>query len=309
MLSIKFQCNEDIRRVSVDHEPSLKELTLMAISIFRENVPESFVLKYKDNDGDNITVTSDVELEEAFRLFREQKILRVQIVPQTGKPVVVAPPQTATQTTETQTQQHAVPTSPSNPLDDFVNAISPYWEAFENQVKDLYPRIENQIRGALPKLEETFYQTFPVQKECNHKAETMACVHNAICDLCEEKIHGIRWKCMTCDNYDLCNLCRGLNVHNEHPFMQIDTPQQPIPRRSQPKEQPKEKPVPVQPKEVAPLANNSHLNIPKETAPASPFEGQLKQLEDMGFSDRQKNLQLLVKNNGDMINVVQELLA
>jgi len=62
-----------------------------------------------------------------------------------------------------------------------------------------------------------------------------------------------------------------------------------------------------------PVLSNDDSNkndVTEESKPQepSPFEVKLKQLEDMGFSDKQRNVELMVKNNGDMLQVVRDLL-
>eukprot|EP01132_Coremiostelium_polycephalum_P001162 gene1162-1472_t len=39
-------------------------------------------------------------------------------------------------------------------------------------------------------------------------------VHNALCDLCGKQIIGLRFKCKTCPNFDLCEPCKNLGKHN-----------------------------------------------------------------------------------------------
>jgi len=40
----------------------------------------------------------------------------------------------------------------------------------------------------------------------------------------------------------------------------------------------------------------------------SPFETKLKQLEEMGFQNRNKNIELLIKHGGDLLETVKEIL-
>jgi len=49
--------------------------------------------------------------------------------------------------------------------------------------------------------------------------------HSSSCDGCElDTIIGTRYKCTSCDNYDLCESCYTQSVHNlAHPFQQINT--------------------------------------------------------------------------------------
>jgi len=56
-------------------------------------------------------------------------------------------------------------------------------------------------------------------------------VHAAICDRCDSTIKGIRYKCLICPDYDLCESCEALNlekgVHNaSHVFAKIRDPSQ-----------------------------------------------------------------------------------
>jgi len=48
------------------------------------------------------------------------------------------------------------------------------------------------------------------------------------CDGCEGPIFGIRFKCQTCPNFDLCEGCRGTGLHGEHAFDDIPTPANPF---------------------------------------------------------------------------------
>ena len=38
------------------------------------------------------------------------------------------------------------------------------------------------------------------------------------CDGCQESIYGDRYKCKTCENFDLCESCHLKNTHSEHEF-------------------------------------------------------------------------------------------
>lgn len=51
--------------------------------------------------------------------------------------------------------------------------------------------------------------------------QTHPCV---VCDSCEDKIRGIRYKCLTCPDFDLCSTCLETSPHDEHPMIRIASP-------------------------------------------------------------------------------------
>ncbi|KZP28272.1 hypothetical protein FIBSPDRAFT_267737 [Athelia psychrophila] len=58
--------------------------------------------------------------------------------------------------------------------------------------------------------------------------------HPAVCDECralktddkeeQDLIVGVRWKCMVCEWYDLCDRCHSAGVHDEHEMLKIEHP-------------------------------------------------------------------------------------
>lgn len=54
-------------------------------------------------------------------------------------------------------------------------------------------------------------------------SQTSHLVHtNIICDGCGiNPIRQVRYKCMTCNNFDLCGSCFSKGVHNYHDFKAI----------------------------------------------------------------------------------------
>lgn len=53
--------------------------------------------------------------------------------------------------------------------------------------------------------------------------------HGIQCDGCNKKpIYNVRYKCLSCDNYDLCSECEGKNIHSNHVFAKFKSPEQTI---------------------------------------------------------------------------------
>ncbi|KLT39018.1 hypothetical protein CC85DRAFT_280109 [Cutaneotrichosporon oleaginosum] len=50
--------------------------------------------------------------------------------------------------------------------------------------------------------------------------------HPATCDICNELIVGVRWKCLNCPDWDCCSACSKLipSVHPDHSFVKLHKP-------------------------------------------------------------------------------------
>ena len=47
---------------------------------------------------------------------------------------------------------------------------------------------------------------------------------NAICDGCDQPIFGLRYKCLVCPDYDLCEECETKALHSEHDMIRMECP-------------------------------------------------------------------------------------
>lgn len=61
------------------------------------------------------------------------------------------------------------------------------------------------------------------------KSQTSLAVHEAVCDGCSNRIQGVRMKCATCRDYDLCIGCYSVGTHDHDTFHRIRDPSQPLP--------------------------------------------------------------------------------
>jgi next-to-BRCA1 protein 1 len=95
------------------------------------------------------------------------------------------------------------------------------------------PTIQQLIPQLLPLLTQLFPLIFKIpglSQAYQTRSDGRAVHSGVICDSCDEVIHGVRYKCLTCEDYDLCEVCRVLpDVHDRtHSF---DTILRPLPRR------------------------------------------------------------------------------
>ncbi|KAI0652399.1 hypothetical protein C8Q79DRAFT_1081591 [Trametes meyenii] len=59
-----------------------------------------------------------------------------------------------------------------------------------------------------------------------HSRDVEPVVHNAMCNLCDSRIRGDRFKCLNCPDYDLCQLCYKIanEQHPDHGFVKVGEP-------------------------------------------------------------------------------------
>ncbi|ROT68710.1 putative protein TFG-like [Penaeus vannamei] len=91
-LIIKAQLGDDIRRIPIHNEDmTYDELILMMQRVFRGSLSpdDDITLKYKDEDGDLVTIFDSSDLAFAIQCSR---ILRLTILPNGQKSAAVAPP-------------------------------------------------------------------------------------------------------------------------------------------------------------------------------------------------------------------------
>lgn len=62
----------------------------------------------------------------------------------------------------------------------------------------------------------------PAVASNNHREKE--CHFGVVCDGCQGSVVGARYKCLMCDNYDLCEDCSAAGLHSEHNLMKISKP-------------------------------------------------------------------------------------
>lgn len=76
--------------------------------------------------------------------------------------------------------------------------------------------------------EEQISEETEVSVEENHATkleEQDPSLHKGVrCDGCSGPVKGLRYKCLTCPDYDLCECCESNHIHNDHPMIRIVSP-------------------------------------------------------------------------------------
>jgi len=85
---------------------------------------------------------------------------------------------------------------------------------------------DDELTLALGCIREDVFRLY-IKEQAGAAKSNEGQVHPGVmCDICEETIKGIRYKCTTCLDYDLCGKCEGKGLHSEHEMMRIATPRQ-----------------------------------------------------------------------------------
>jgi len=368
---VKFQYKGDMRRATIDNPLNWEETCNLVKSLFSLN--EEFTLKYVDEDGDTITVSTDGEILEAFRYLKDP-ILRFTVEEKISKDEKKT-------TNDSKVKEIDINLGELSPLisqliesfcspDGLQRKGCPFRRSSRKDSCDIHHRVvcdgcdTSPIKGIRWKC--TVCPDYDLCEQCQkngiHSQHSFSKIEQPInyfgnsstqvthrgiqCDSCKTfPIRGLRYKCETCQDYDLCDQCKQDGIHKEHNFTVFRSPRCGHKKRCSSK-QSKEDEIPIKTTPIIPLRfsedknvvkEDSNLNKPElvkkpeesvkkpeepvkkpeesvkkpelaENLEVSPFADKLKQLSDMGFFDTKRNIELLNKNNGDMIKSVMDLL-
>lgn len=218
---LKITYGTDIRRLTLKTEPSYPELQNFIKSLYAADVPNVFVIKYLDDEGDKISITNKQELSEAWEFARNHgAILRMTIE---AKATVPAP--------EKPKEEAAAAPAPNlgNLVDEALRLpeVQTFLGALNLDPRTIRPTIDNFLGAFVPEASTCTTSSSEETKESEEKV-----VHAAICDACNQRIVGIRYKCTSCPDYDLCEACEpnSQTVHDAtHTFLKIRRPTGPHP--------------------------------------------------------------------------------
>jgi hypothetical protein len=174
-------------------------------------------LLIEDEEKDWITISSDTELQEAFKFGAKQNHLKIKaICINTNKP--------SHPSVNIDLPVRDIP----NPFYNILNSPKVSQNTTPESISEPIKRTNN------------LYCTDRKKPACHKPIVVSECIpssptdairnrHNAFCDNCNQDIRGIRYKCSLCRDYDLCSACEEknltLNFHpQEHYFLKINKP-------------------------------------------------------------------------------------
>jgi len=228
---IKIKLYNDTRRISLkQHQPTFQQLTETLQQLFNHIDLNQYLVKYRDDEQDFITVTSDIELTEAFELLKKSdnpNTLRLFLGPKRNffkpaqtsaneqiKPKYEKSADVKSETTnnasnqQTSRQSRCALNNPELWFRHRARWCSP--EHWEQRFNYFVSQTQQDSENGNKEKEESPYQA----------------VHcNVICDGCNATpITGTRWKCMKCPDYDLCSACEAKGIHKAlgHSFFKME---------------------------------------------------------------------------------------
>jgi len=121
MLVVKVKYGEDTRRVTLDATPTFTDLNNLLCKLFNLS---QFNVKYLDDDGDLVTLSSDIELNEAIKVASKDSVLRLFLFDGNSNKVPAEPVPTKEGKQEVPTSSQG-PTTPPNPFANWFGSATP----------------------------------------------------------------------------------------------------------------------------------------------------------------------------------------
>jgi hypothetical protein len=231
--SLKLQLNSDLRKVK--RVPNtIAELKQILQDLFGTC---NFSLSYTDEEGDQITFTTDEELQDAIQsaMIRNDISLKILLRPCEASAPVPEPIQLLTE----QFRQCSVVEEEKNPphleeqkeqenLKSVPCKRTPEWRSKPIKKCKKFKKFE-KFFGGDKKLFKNNFLSGIVQRELENALSISKPDYpvwtGVTCDSCgASPIVGIRYKCGTCPNFDLCQICEA-NVEHPHSFLKLKQPE------------------------------------------------------------------------------------
>jgi hypothetical protein len=222
---------------------SLAELQELFLSLYGKN---NFSVRYLDEEGDPIAITTDLELREVLDRSQGKLSLKLELV-ETEQVSFFDKIENLRQSL---LESVSSPASESRQNVDFIpdsierlreinscDEEAPVEEKNNSQEKVVKKKEKKEKKPKVPKgLMQVKRKEKKEKKEKNEKKQqevkkdseidpSAPVVHsNVTCDECHiGPIVGIRYKCTTCYDFDLCEECEASRNHS-HPLIKIKTP-------------------------------------------------------------------------------------
>jgi hypothetical protein len=201
-------------------DPSISYSDLKSTVELSANVHLIKIL-FRDEEGDMITVTTENELQEAYRFSSSQNSLFIKAICKSNtkkeKPLKLNDPIVVIAPVKSEAEDGVITVIPAPATIGSQTCINPTVIKTEVRSTCRKPRTEPPI---------SFVTSPPQPVVVKNQTKSR---HMAFCDFCKKDIFGIRYKCSSCPNYDLCEICEEKNLADQfhpqnHYFLKINKP-------------------------------------------------------------------------------------
>lgn len=90
---------------------------------------------------------------------------------------------------------------------------------------ELVQAVQNMKDGLLRIFVTVIGVPKPEPEPLGASGDGSAKVHaGVLCDVCDQEIRGARYKCLQCEDYDLCEVCHAKKTHEQHDMLKLVNP-------------------------------------------------------------------------------------
>jgi hypothetical protein len=178
---------------------SLKELHDAINGSFPQLALARKAVHYVDKEGDIIAVDSEADLQESYLQLKESNQSTIKFLVSVSKVEEQKLPQKKKKKDKKHKKDHSK-------LDSLIQQLAQAEiDKHREEIKEI---TEQEVQSSLQIPQKTVHPSI-------------------ICDGCNmAPIIGVRYKCVQCPDYDLCENCEAKGVHQEHTFVKVKSPDQ-----------------------------------------------------------------------------------
>jgi hypothetical protein len=227
---LKISFNGEIHLLSTQPATIDDLVTSIRVS-FKNRVPENFEMFYLDCDHDKIVIATNDDLNSMLTTsIGSVKIFVTYPEYQPSSEFQIISQQSSRSEAKSETQSvKQVPASTENKSETkkkckFMKKKM-IKELIKHQIQKQLPEIANQVISVM-KLNKGEQPVIKTETNFATVSDNNVVHQSVICDGCKKSpITGIRYKCSTCADFDLCEQCEA-TINHAHAFLKIRNPDQ-----------------------------------------------------------------------------------
>jgi len=305
MFTLKVSFAEDTRSIQFAKLPPYDILRVLLTNLFEGlALNKEFVVQYFDDEGDVISVKSDLELQEAHRLIGNNSTLHLYVSLAGSVLINKRDDDEKEISIENVVHENVIH---ENMVHDNVNLDN------SNLQNEMLTKIEEEVLTIFSNLGK-YIHDLDLQKQLNQALHKWDNSLDYAQSVCKNTYTNIKTTVQNkSDHFTLDNQIKRIREKICKLTLEMTTLVNQLPTSPSPLPYPYPLPT-IDDFEIIPSdvsSNPSSLIYPSlsDSLPPDAASKDLRHLEQMGFLDRSRNLELLAKHKGDMAAVIEALLS